>query len=323
MLNTLKVFGGKFATSLMLFFAFVLMAGCEAPLVLDKVNEQRKQPIQRTDRFQAAANNGSATVVVANQGVIVYSQDDGNSWQRHTFEGWPALIDVAACPNGSFVALAYDRTVYLSSDNGSSWQAKKIPTEETPQAITCAPNNDLWVVGSFTFMWVSRDQGDTWTESTRDEDSIFTTVQFVDDNTGFVMGEFGIAMKTVDGGENWENLPPLPNEFYSQAALFLSKDKGWVGGLGGAIFHTTDGGQTWTKQATNLQVPIYALTEINGDVYAAGGEGNLLRLADNEWLPLAHDKPLRLYIRALTAVGDNLLVGGVRGTLHLITPGGA
>ena len=299
------------------------LTACEAPLVLDAVNAQRNKPIQRTDRFQAAAYNGQTTAVVGNQGVIVYSQDEGASWKRHTLLGWPALIGIAACPNGDLAALAYDSKVYLSSDNGASWNPKIIPTEETPQAITCSADNHLWVVGSFTFMWVSRDNGETWAETTRDEDSIFTTVQFVSDSTGFVTGEFGVFMKTRDGGENWESLPPLPNEFYSQASYFRSENEGWSVGLGGKILYTNDGGANWEEQVTNVPVALYGITEVNGTLYVAGGEGTLLQLVDDRWIPVVHDKPLRLYIRAIAGVGDALLVGGINGTLHLIPVTGA
>ncbi len=315
--------GSALISWLSILTSVVVLAGCEAPLELGSVEEQRAKPIQRTDRYQAAAFNGTATAVVGNQGVIVYSPDQGETWKRHTLEGWPALIDVAACPNGNFAVLAYNRTVYLSSDNGESWQAKPITTEETPQAITCTPTNNLWVVGSFTFMWSSKDMGDTWSETTRDEDSIFTSVQFIDENIGYVTGEFGVFLKTTDGGENWESMAPFPNDFYSQAAHFRSESEGWATGLGGKILFTNDGGRSWTEQVTNVPVPIYGITEIDGQVYVAGGEGTLLQLAGNEWKPVPHDKPLRLYIRALAGVGDRLLVGGINGTLHLIQLNGA
>ena len=296
----------------------VFLFGCEAPLELDGVDAQRQQPIQRTDRFQAAANNGEATVVVGNQGVLIHSQDNGASWQRQSFEAWPALIDVDACPNGNFVVLAYDRKIYVSKDNGATWEEKPIPTEETPQAIECAPDNRYWVVGSFTHIWMSNDEGASWNESTRDEDAIFTAVQFLDASTGYVMGEFGTALKTTDGGKNWEYMEPLPGEFYPQAMLFRDASEGWVTGLGGKVLHTKDGGQTWDEQSTNVVVPLYGITEVNNSLYAAGGEGTLLRLDGQQWVPLQHDKPLRLYIRAIAGVDKQLLVGGVNGVLHLI-----
>ena len=294
------------------------LVGCEAPLELDRVNAQKKEPIHRTDRFQAAAYNGAATVVVGNQGVIIHSQDNGASWQRQTFEGWPALIDIDTCASGDFVALAYDRKIYISKDNGANWQAKPIPTEETPQAIECAPSGEYWVVGSFTHMWVSRDEGDNWQATSQEEDAIFTAVQFLDAKIGYIAGEFGTALKTQDGGKNWDYLAPLPGEFYPQAMYFRNANEGWVTGLGGKVLHTTDGAQTWSEQTTNVEVPLYGITEVNGSLYAVGGEGTLLQLNGGQWAELKHDKPLRLYIRAVTGVGKQLLVGGVNGVLHLI-----
>ncbi len=302
----------------------VLLAGCEAPLVLDGVEKMRSQPVHRTDRYQAAASAGPNVVVVGNQGVILRSGDDGASWQRIELENWPALIDVTSCPNGSFVALSYDRAVYVSSDAGSSWTEKSLnDTAETPQSITCAPDGRLWVVGSFTYIWSSTDGGATWSETSRDEDAILTTVQFFDADNGIITGEFGTALVTSDGGQNWEQLPPLPDEFYPQEAYFRDPNNGWLIGLGGTILHTSDGGQSWSHQVSGTQVSLYGIEEVGGVMYAVGGEGTMLAYRDGTWQPVDHGQPIRLYIRAIKALDDKrVLLGGVGGALHIIDTSG-
>lgn len=305
--------------------AAACLSGCEAPLVLDGVEARRAEPIHRMDRYQAAARSGDNVVVVGNQGVILVSNDKGTSWQRQTLEGWPALVDITACPDGNFVALAYDKVIYVSTDAGANWTSKSInDTSETPQSITCAPDGRLWVVGSFTFIWSSPDLGDTWTETSRDEDAILTTVQFFDADNGIVTGEFGVVLKTTDGGQNWENLPPLPDEFYPEQTLFRDPMNGWVVGLGGVVLHTADGGMSWQAQQTGTQVSLFGIEALGDSLYVVGGEGTMLRSDGSTWQPVDHGKPVRLYLRAIEALDEqHLLIGGIGGALHVFDTSGA
>ena len=251
--------------------ALLGLSACEAPLMMADVERVRLQPIHRTDRFQAAAHHGANVVVVGSQGIIVHSADNGASWRRVELPGWPALIDVAACPNGNFVALAFAPLVFVSTDGGISWNPRPIPTEESPQALTCAPDNKIWVVGAFTYRWSSTDLGESWVTSTNDEDALLTTVQFFDDKNGVITGEFGTVMTTTDGGESWQTLAPLADEFYPQAAYFDGPKTGWITGLGGVILHTNDGGHSWSEQETETVVPLYGIEKVGNTLYAVGG----------------------------------------------------
>ena len=299
--------------------ASICISACESPLELDGVERMRSAPVQRTDRYQAAARFERTVVVVGNQGVVLRSDDAGGTWQRQALAGWPALIDATACGDGAFYALAYDRTVFASNDQGRTWTPRAIDSEETPQSITCAPDGRLWVVGSYTSIWSSRDQGASWDVSSRDEDAILTTVQFFDAEHGIVTGEFGMVLETRDAGATWSALAPMPDEFYAQETWFSDPLHGWVIGLGGSVLATADGGASWTREATPTQVSLFGIEPVGGALYVVGGEGTLLRRDDSGWAAIAHDKPIRLYLRAILALDDtHCLVAGVGGALFVI-----
>jgi photosystem II stability/assembly factor-like uncharacterized protein len=301
-----------------------ILYGCEAPLTMDQVEQAQQRPIHRTDRYQAVARHGLNLVVVGNQGVIIHSSDNGASWQRVELPDWPALIDVSACPNGNFIALAFAPLVFVSTDAGASWTPRPIPTSESPQALTCAPDNKIWVVGAFTNRWASSDAGESWVETTDDEDALLTTVQFFDALNGVITGEFGTVMTTIDGGESWVTHEPLVDEFYPQSAFFKDPKTGWVTGLGGVILHTTDGGESWTEQETETVVPLYGIEQVGKNMYSVGGEGTVLKYDGARWRQFDHGKPIRLYIRAIRALDDTrAIVAGVGGALHIVEVGGA
>ncbi len=295
------------------------LPGCEAPLKLDQVEIASQQSVRRMDLYQAAAENRNNVVVVMGyHGLVLTSTDDGANWSRQDLPGWPSLIDVVACPDGKFAALAVEGQVWTSTD-GMAWSANPIETEEAAQALTCDSQNRIWVVGSYSTILVSADAGRTWEDKSVGEDFILTSIQFVDDQNGIILGEFGNIMRSADGGQTWELGDPMPDEFYPQDALFKDVNTGWVSGLGGRILHTVDGGATWTVEVTPTLSPIYSLAFVGDTLYAVGGSGVLLRQEGSEWKLVDHGKQILLHLRALLPVaGDRLLVGGAAGALYVL-----
>jgi photosystem II stability/assembly factor-like uncharacterized protein len=299
------------------------VGACESPLKLEGVEARMTAPVRRSDMFQAAATNGKALVVVGNHGLVLRSTDDGTTWTRQELTGWPALIDLAECPNGQLAALAAEGQVLVSTDDGQSWTPNAIQTEESPQGIACDHRNWLWVVGSFSTIIASADGGRTWDDKSIGDDIIFTSVQFIDGQNAVIFGEFGSNLRSTDAGETWTPGDPLPNDFYTQDALFTDVSTGWIAGLAGQILHTADGGVTWSLQKTPTLAPIYGMVVVGEGIYAVGGEGVLLRRDGDTWVRVEHGKPVRLLLRVAQAVGnDRLLIGGAGGALHVVPVGG-
>jgi len=313
-----RLFAG--ARTLSVALVAVLLGACEAPLRLEGVEANKREPIRRSDLFQAAARNGRAAVVVGNHGLVIRSGDGGANWQRQEFEDWPSLIDVTSCGNGLFAALAVEGQVWTSSDDGATWTRNLIETEEAPQAISCDPRDRLWVVGSFSTIISSDDGGRTWNDYSLGDDVILNYVRFFDEDNAVVLGEFGTVFWSEDGGETWAPAEtPLPDEFYPLAAWFESRERGWVTGLSGQILHTADGGRSWSVQPADTLAPVYGLTPVAGTLYAVGGEGVVLRYDGERWGRVDHGKPIRLFLRANLALdGDRLLVGGAAGALYVL-----
>lgn len=297
----------------------VLLNGCEAPLKMDSVEQRLHEPIRRSDQFQMAAANKNAIVVVGNQGLVVTSTDAGQGWRRDKLPGWPELIGVTSCPDGSFAALAAEGQVWVSANDGGDWTRYALDSEEAPQAITCDAQNRIWVVGSFSSIFSSADAGVSWEISSMDEDTIFTNIQFVDAQTAFISGEFGTLLKTTDAGLTWVSMPALANEFYPQAMRFLDGSRGWIVGLQGQILYTEDGGETWVVQPTDTHAPLYGIEKAGAELYAVGGEGVVLKHDGQKWTTLDHGQAIFLYLRAVVPVGkDKLLVAGQAGALYLL-----
>lgn len=289
-----------------------LLAACEAPLELDAVNEHAQQAIQRTDFYQAMAANSERTLLVGNRGTLLASEDHGQHWQREAVNTNASFIDIASCPDNSFVALTFDNHVWHGTDQG--WQQHALPSSEQMMTITCSSDNHWWVAGSFTTFQHSSDQGLTWQTSSLDEDAIVTNLQFLGSEHAVATAEYGMILTTADSGKNWQVSGYLPDEFYPHASYFRSPDEGWVGGLNGFIYHTRDGGDSWQRQSTDTQAPIFNFIHHPQGLFAVGDNATVLALNGQQWSSL-ETPSIPLYLRAVAADGDTLVAAGGRGLL--------
>lgn len=304
------------ALVLMLLGALVLLAGCEAPLELERVKAEREHPIHRYDQFKALARNPDVILAVGDYGVVVTSSDNGASWRRHVLPGRRAMVSVSTCPDGSFAALDTRRGVWLADSRGGNFERREVDTREVLSSVTCAPDGTLWLTGSFSTLVYSRDRGRTWESVTRDEDLQFSVLQFFDEDNAVVVGEFGALMSTRDGGATWERAADIPKEFYPLGMYFRDRDNGWVAGLGGVVLATTDGGESWTQQETPTRTPLYRLVPVNGHLYALGDSGTLLIRDGARWVPAPNAPRLLSYlIDAVMLDDDTFVVAGGNGML--------
>ncbi len=293
------------------------MTGCEAPLNLEGVEKELQKQVRRTDQFQGIAANDTTLVTIGSDGVVLTSAVAELHWKRQQLEGEPALVDIATCPDQSFVALSMDKKVWRSSDNGVSWQGSQLPTPEDVLDLTCAPDNSIWVVGSFSTVLHSKDQGQTWQENTLNEDAMLTGIQFLDSHTVIMTGEFGVVARSDDGGMNWNPPEYIPNDFYTQTAHFVSPTEGWVGGLSGQILYTQDG-INWQQQSTPTESPIYGFHRIGERLFAFGDHSTVLEFTGADWAKVkSQSKPV--YLRdALQLANGQLLFAGGAGSLFTL-----
>lgn len=291
------------------------LGGCEAPLDLEAVQQQRLQPIQRTDFYQSMASNDQLTLLAGNHGVVLISSDLGQHWQRQQLPTDMGLIDLDVCPDQSFIALAFDNQLWHISPDASDWSAHPLPSSEQMMTATCAPDGSWWAAGSYSTLQSSHDQGQSWDETSLDEDAILTTLQFIDADQAVVTGEYGLVFTSRDGGQSWDPAGSLPDEFYPHTSHFRSLDEGWVGGLNGFIWHTRDGGDSWRRQPTSTEVSIFGFISGEHGLYAVGDNTTVLSLNGSHWQSLpTPEQPL--YLRAGQLLpNQQLLVAGGRGLL--------
>jgi photosystem II stability/assembly factor-like uncharacterized protein len=304
----------RYCPALILFLS--LVAGCQARLDLSAVQLQQSRPIQRTDLLQAAAEHAGTVVAVGAMGVILTSENGGDSWQRSSISEKPFFLDVSVCPTGDFYAVD-NVGVLWSRQSDNNWSSVPLPEGQEPQALTCDPSGTIWVVGGFGTILSSTDAGNSWDIFSLDDDIYLTTVQFVDAAHGFVAGEFGIVLFTDDGGSSWQRARELPDNFYAQAAHFIDRSTGWVVGLNGTIWYTNDAAQSWHQESNGNNAPLYGINNVGRFVVAVGDNATVLYRGpgDPSWHKLDSDAGTRMYLRAIVGLDGGQFVAAGGGVL--------
>lgn len=289
---------------------------------------------------------GQRVVGVGQRGHIVYSDDQGATWQQATVPVSSDLVAVSFPSPQRGWAVGHDGVVLATTDAGASWRKQL----------------DGYRVGELMLAYY-KSRGDAhWTAEAerflaQGAESPFLDVWFADETTGFVVGAFNLILRTTDGGETWT--PWLDRTDNPQAlhlyairpaagALWVTGEQGLVlrldatderfhavetpykgsyfgvtgtsgavivFGLRGNAYRSTDLGASWTKLDTGLEEGLTAAAS-DGDqaVVLASQAGRLLKSQDGG----AHFAPLKLArpvpASAVQPVGSGaVIVAGARG----------
>jgi len=228
----------------------------------------------------SAATAGNRIVAVGEHGVIIYSDDDGDTWQQSKVPVDVTLTAVAFASAAEGWATGHDGVILHTSDGGVTWQnqlngfqANQLTVAAARQAILDhdpSPGTALAVRRANLFT-----QGGA--------DKPFLTILVTDHRNVSVFGAYRLTMKTVDGGKNWADSSlnvddPLSHNLYDVAAA----DSGiYLVGEEGEIFRSTDGGNHFATLPSPTGTTLFSVVATGGGgVLVCGVAGQAFLTAD-------------------------------------------
>ncbi len=155
----------------------------------------------------------SKLVAVGNDGVIITTEDGGETWDK--------------------------------ADAPKSEIANRL------LKVHCYPNGEAWAVGEGGMIIQSMDYGKTWVVM-RDEieDVIFSDVVKLNSGEIIVVGEYGRVLKST-GKKKWDEVT-IENSNSSLTAISTNTDGDILAvGLDGVMISSTDAGKTWRLVSGN------------------------------------------------------------------------
>lgn len=295
-----------------------------------------------TAPLNAVTLAGQRLVSAGLRGNILYSDDQGASWQQAEV---PASADLTAL---YFIdarrgwAVGHNGLVLHSQDGGKHWERQldgrqllslwqaAIPAQARQTAAPLDSMNfpllDVWfenehngfIVGAFNLILHTSDGGKHWSFwSNRSENPQELHLYGVR-GTGtdvFAVGEQGLVLK-LDRTEGRFNALKTPYHG-SYFNLIATPELLLVIGLRGNAYRSTDGGVSWDKADTGTQASLAAGTVLaDGSVMLVSMSGDLLHSRDQgkSFQPVRVPRPTPYFAVAPAGDGSMVLVGnrGVR-----------
>lgn len=268
-----------------------------------------------------ATRIGNRVVAVGDRGYIVYSDSNGENWERAaTPPNLPLLTAVSFSDAKTGWAVGHDAVILKSTDEGATWtQVFAAPAEQKP----------------------------------------LMDILFLDAQHGFAVGAYGAAYETADGGKTWtprkllETPKAAPAKKGKDAAADKDRaknddalDKGAGGdedrhlnallqwgegkllivGEAGTILKSEDAGKTWSRIASPYKGSFFGAVQAkDGSVIIFGLRGKIYRSADaalKDW-KLIDNKSVASLMGATRLPDGTLALAGLAGTVLLSRDNGA
>lgn len=254
-------------------------------------------------------------VAVGERGVILLSDDNGNSWRQIQAPVSSTLTAVQFVDGQQGWAVGHAGVVLHSADGGESWklqldgnraaqiEIKTARADQTnPQRLQAA---ELLVADG--------------------ADKPFLALHFSDPQHGMVAGAYGLALRTEDGGQNWQSMMgAIPNGW--GAHIYAISRRGpelYLAGEQGFAARSLDGGLSFERLEPSYEGSFFAQGLLpGGELVLAGLRGTVLLSRDRgDSFEQLHN-PIPVSINSALASEGGLLLANQAGGLLRVTADG-
>jgi photosystem II stability/assembly factor-like uncharacterized protein len=299
--------------------ATVLVLSAVGPIALADEQPPQMQilpaeqaPGATTAMMLAVARAGTRLVAVGDHGVVLLSDDGGNSFRQAHFVPVSSTLSSVwfADPRHGW-AVGHWGVVLSSSDGGETWKLQRsdISVDQPLFSVYFKNAKEGWAVGLWSLMLHTVDGGASWTTVTLPPPPGFKRAdrnlyQIFADSAGtlYIACEQGRVLRSTDGGATWTYLETgYTGSLWTGVAL--AHGVVLVGGLRGSIYRSTDGGSTWTRIETNYKSSITDMVQLDqNSIVAVALDGVSFVSHDGGATFTGEQRPDRV---ALTAVAES------------------
>lgn len=239
---------------------------------------------------------GKRLVAVGERGLVLLSDDNGQSWRQVAVPVSVGLTAVQFVDDQHGWVIGHAGVVLASSDAGESWNVQLSGLDAANIELKAAQNQ----LATATAMAAA---SDTAVNADVDTESLELRVQN--------------AQRLISDGPDKPFL----------AMHFTDAKRGLISGAYGMVLETTDGGSTWRSLVGQIDNPmgvhLYAIAEHGNDWFLAGEQGFLARSSDNGKTFSQLESPYEgSFFTAQIRDDGALVVAGLKGNAFLSTDAG-
>lgn len=243
-------------------------------------------PVDRMS-FVTLARAGSTWVAGGELGHIVWSADEGKTWNDAAVEPrrYAQITQIVFVDDKLGKAVAHEGQILRTDDGGKTWKELAFDQDkgEPLMSIARLPSGQWLAVGAFGRALRSDDDGKSWQRIDLpgvEDKHMNRIVAAADGSRWLIFGERGLVLNSTDGGQNWSVVPPFYNGSLYGATQVAGG--GWVAyGMRGNAYRAAPDAQSWTK--AQIPAPISMLGHArpaDSSLLLVGQGGIVLRSTD-------------------------------------------
>jgi photosystem II stability/assembly factor-like uncharacterized protein len=274
-------------------FSAILIAGClilpsvafSAAFVtpLDRPAIMAKEPA-RAVLLDVTLADGRL-VAVGERGIIIYSDDSGNTWKQADVPTSVTLTAVSFPSPKNGWAVGHSGIVLHSTDSGKTWTRVMEGVSAAKLIFETAKANADSKGSADQTAQMQLSKAQIFVDDVKEgPDKPFLDVYFKNDNEGFIIGAYGLIFHTKDGGNTWQ---PWLDHTENEAGLNLyairaSENAYYIVGEQGLFLASTDDGNSFKKIVTPYIGTFFdTVTAASGEIVLVGLLGNAYWSADH------------------------------------------
>lgn len=244
-----------------------------------------------TDRVGWIAGGGVTPHTHLSYGVVLFTDDAGQSWQIVARETIPPIVSIKffGLKHGVAVAEAnqdHATGVLTTEDGGKTWQPvlgekhsgwRAAHFLQPDVGVVAGLQGQVNLVGGGRLL-----ASQAGTQGLQNIHAITLNREY----GGWLAGDGGLIRQTDNGGVSWQSpsgkIPDEARKLINFRAIATRGTHVWLAGNpGSVIWHSPDNGQTWQKQFTGETAPISAMHFASESIgYAVGAMGLILATND-------------------------------------------
>ena len=264
---------------------------------------------------------GSRLVCVGERGLIVYSDDAGDHWQRASVPSQVLLTAVFFIDANIGWAVGHGGVILRTDDSALSWQAQFEPAaDEDPLFDVWFQNTHRGIaVGAYGMYKTTEDGGKTWISKTIfPDDYHLYAITGMAEGDWFIAGEYATLLRSDDHGTSWHRIE-TPEQASFFGMLSLSKENMLLYGLRGTVLQSLDSGSTWRRVVTPTEVSLQGSAYIDEKRALIVGLGGSL-IATTDAGNTFHELPGKgasAISQAIAVTGEHFITIGEFGIRHV------
>ncbi|MES2261764.1 MAG: YCF48-related protein [Pseudomonadota bacterium] len=219
------------------------------------------------------AQTGTRLVAVGERGVIVYSDNQGGSWQQASVPVSVTLTAVQFPAAHRGWAVGHDGVALSSDDGGISWtrrfdgnQANALVLAEARRNVALA-QKAVGTVGAGAMQAAGQALTDLEAGAQFGPSRPLLGLWFRNRDEGYLAGAYGQLFRTVDGGAHWESLAGRidnPDGLHFNSIAGTPDGTLLIAAEGGKIFRSQDNGARWQMLDSGYPGQLYGVLPLAG-----------------------------------------------------------